>query len=214
MEMLTDHLRATIAEHSYAHISKIFDTTIKEIYADEAEIPVCLPPSLAVFLDIYKGPQSLEETLVKFRKTFEPVRKTFASLQQQFIAERSLGERRKIKRAVENYFKHLPMKYDADTGSSLQAVLSFAPEVIKFLANPHDPSKYSQDLFLKPAEWIREWWLRRPFRHIYRVLKKLEHIRDYEHLLSKNLNLTVNSKEKESFERYYKQYVRAYSKDS
>lgn len=212
IELLTDNLRGAIAEYGYARIGEIFGSTIKDVYDDESEIPLCLPPSLAIFLDVYKGVGSLPASITEFRRQFEPVRRTFGSLQMQLLSARSLGERRKIKRLIESYFKQLPQRYNADIGSSLQSVLSFAPDVVNMVTSINDPTKFARDLLGKPAEWIRQWWINRPLRHIYRILKRLEHITEYEDLLAKHLNIDVSPAEKQIFEEYYSNFINAYSK--
>jgi hypothetical protein len=183
--------------------------SVETVYEDEAQVPLAMPPTLAVFLDLFRSENSIPDAIAAFRNCFSPARSAFRALERDFTSAASLKERLKIKRRVRDVAKFTESRY-TQTTTLVESVVGFAPEVLKPLSNPHDPSKYSKELIAKPVEWIRNWWVRRPFRHVYSVLDRLHEIEGYEDLVPNILGYHITPEDKRTFVAAYSEYLTMY----
>ncbi len=150
----------------YGAVAKAFDTDVSAVTADDAEIPLALPPSLALFLGELQATRDAASAVSALRARFAPLRRRLADIQAR-RANGALGTRLEAKRELAAALA--AAAGDAPQQTTLRDVIDLVPEVTKMAAAPLDPTKYSAALVLKPAEWIRRWWSRRPIQAVLDV---------------------------------------------
>ena len=150
----------------YGAVAKAFDADVSAVAADDAEIPLALPPSLALFLGELRVSRDVATAISALRARFTPLRRRLADIQAR-RANGTLGARLEAKRELAAALA--AAAGNAPQQTSLRDVIDLVPEVTKVAAAPLDPTKYSAALLLKPAEWIRRWWSRRPIQVVLDV---------------------------------------------
>jgi hypothetical protein len=213
IDLFSDHLRASVAERAYGVVAEAFKTTVEAVFADEAQIPLYLPPTLAIFLELFASTGCLFEAIDSFRREFAAIRRSFLALEKEFISASSLGERLRVKHRVLELLKSLELHYTTRDDSKLETVMGFAPDILNPLSNPSDPTKYSKELLTVPLSWVRDWWRKRPFRHVFRLRNRLESVSNYENLASQVLAVSFDKEQKESFLALYQQYLARYGRE-
>jgi hypothetical protein len=211
IDVLTKHLRSSLAERVYGVVARAFGSTVEAVYEDEREVPLPLPPTLAVFLDMLRSKGNPGAAVEEFRALFAPVRRAFRELEDEFAAATSIAERRKIKQKIAAVTGSLKTHFEHANDTSLETVMGFAPEVLKPLSAPLDPGNYSRELLTKPVGWVRDWWRSRPFRHVFALRKRLESIVGYESLATQALGITLDQGEREYFLEDYRRYLALYN---
>lgn len=214
VDLFTDHLRQAIAHKVYKRVARAFKDTIETVFADETQLPLFLPPTMTIFLDHYRSTNDLSETLERFRNEFAPLRKTLQNWENKMRRAETLSERLNAKENISQALKALETRYALRSDSALEAVVSFAPEVFKPLANPWDPSKYSKELLSKPLSWIRTWWNSRPLRQVFRLRKRLQNIVEYENLANRVLGVEFDPQEREEFLKHYTRYLDLFGRET
>jgi hypothetical protein len=69
--------------------------SVETVYEDEAQVPLAMPPTLAVFLDLFRSENSIPDAIAAFRNCFSPARSAFRALERDFTSAASLLERLK-----------------------------------------------------------------------------------------------------------------------
>jgi len=207
IDLFTDYLRAGISEKVYHVVAQAFESTLEMVYADEAPVPLFLPPTLAIFLEIYQSTSDLSEAIDEFRAQFAPMREGFQKLENDLLNAKTIRERVEIKDKILKTLKSLASHHELKDEATLETVIGYAELVAKPFSNPLDPSKYSKELLLKPLDWIKGWWRDRPLRTAFQLKKRLQSIENYEHLASRVLGLTFDRREKELFLKHYNSYL-------
>ena len=207
IDLFTDYLRASISERVYHVVAQAFESTLEMVYADEAPVPLFLPPTLSIFLEIYQSTSDLSRAIDEFRDQFGPMRQAFHKLENDLLNAKTLGERVEIKEKILQTLKSLASYYELKDEATLETVIAYAELAVKPLANPLDPSKYSKELLLKPLDWIKGWWRDRPLRTAFQLKKRLESIENYEQLASRVLGIDFDQDEKELFLEHYNSYL-------
>lgn len=214
LDTFADHIRLSTAEKIYRVIADAFKENIELVYEDEAQIPLFLPPSLSIFLDLYRSSHDLSRTIDDFRDEFAGVRRDFRSLEEKFTNAETLQERIAIKHQLGDVIKSVKTHYQLDDDSVLESVLGYAPAVLNPLTNPADPSKYSKELLTQPVEWLRHWWRKRSLRHVFRLRERLYQVSRYERLASEVLEVQLDEQDKQKFYGYYNDYLALYGRKS
>ncbi|MCI0615658.1 hypothetical protein L0244_21940 [bacterium] len=203
IDVFSDHIRSSVSEKVYQVVAAAYKSNVETVYEDETQIPLFLPPTLAVFFEIHRSTHDLEKTIDIFRKEFAGIRRDFRLLEERLVASSTLQERIEIKRQLEEVVRSVKKYHEMNDDSFIEAILGFAPEVLNPLSNPTDPSKYSKELLTKPLTWIKDWWKSRPLRHVFRLRKRLYAVSNYERLVSDAIGIEFNQEEKKHYlERY------------
>ena len=212
IELLTDHLRAGIAEEVYRVVARAFETDVETVYADEEPVPLFLPPTLAVFLDIFQSTKDLAKTIDAFRGEFAALRRGLRELETRSLQARTIAERMEIKQKIVSTLGSLVSHYQSKQDATLETVISYGEIALKPLVNPLDPTKYSKELLLKPLGWIKTWWRDRPLRAAFDLRKRLHDIKEYEGLAGRALGLELDQEEKQRFYSVYDAYLALYER--
>lgn len=214
LSALTEHIQLHSSERIYQAIADVFKEDIDMIREDDAAIPFVPPPSLSVFLTMYRSSHNLSKTIDDFRGEFAGVRQEFCTLAEQRMKARTMQERLDFAHRLNDIVQLVQRHYRRQDPSWLAASLSFAPDVLNPLSNPLDPSKYSTALLAKPIEWIRSWWKRRPLQHVFHLRERLYQLAVDERLASEMLGIEFNAKVTEDFNRHYMEYLDLYKRKS
>jgi len=91
---------------------------------------------------------------------------------------------REAKRRFRAVLAQLRAAPESRGGAVVDQALDLAPAITKVLVNPLDVTAYSANLVKTPRDWIRTWWLRRPYRLAFRLRERLLAVRGYGDLLA------------------------------
>jgi hypothetical protein len=212
IDLLGDHLRASISEELYRVVARAFESDVREVYADEAAVPILMPPTLTIFLETFKTSPDLSRAIDSFRNEFAALRQGLRKLENENLEATTLGERLEIKHRIVQILESLKSHYKMRDDATLETVLGFGEVALKPLTSPLDPSKYSSELIKKPLNWIKTWWRNRPLKAAFQLKKRLQSIDEYEKLSSEVLGIEFDRKEKERFNSDYNSYLSLYQR--
>ena len=203
-------LRRSLPHELFQVIAKSFKASIEDVYDDLSNEVISLPPFLALYLDKVRAGHDRIDAFFELREEFRELRSAITDLQNQLCSSQSLRARVDAKRRFNRLVTSLTRHYDLKHVFFLEEAVAFAPDILKPLGNPFDPGKYSTSLIQKPVEWIRDWWQHRPFKIAYELRSKLLDLPEYEKLAQSALGISLDSKAKLDFIRYYDDYMTLY----
>jgi hypothetical protein len=208
---ISNHVTRSTQGRVYKVVAKAFGAIVEEVQRDEAGVHVSLPPVAALFLDELRSARDLRLAVDKIRDKFGPLRRSLSSLQEEMGAKGSIGDRLKAKRILQKVMSEIEIRYRIENSATIDQLIAYAPEVIKPLTKPLSPGSYSAALVRQPLDWVRKWWLRRPFRIVFNLRKTLLGIPDYDHLLEQAIGIELNNAELADFQAHYDKYLNLYS---
>lgn len=214
LSALAENIQLHASERLYQAIADIFKEDIDMIRKDDSAIPFVPPPSLSVFLTLYRSSRDLSKAIDDFRDEFAGVRQEFSTLAEKRMKARTLQERLEFAHQLNDIVQSVKTHYRRQDRSFLAAFFAFAPDVLNPLSNPLDPSKYSTTLLTKPVEWIKSWWKRRPLQHVLHLRERLYQLAIDERLASEMLGIEFNARVTEDFYRHYNAYLDLYKRKS
>ncbi len=213
LDAFASHIRLFTAEKIYQVVAQAFKENIHLVYEDEAFIPLCLPPSLSIFFELYRSSHDLSKAIDDFRKEFAGVRQDIYSFEEKLKKAKTLQDRIEIKHNMKDVLSSMKTYYQLNNDLHLETILGFAPEILNPLTNPTDPSKYSDKLLTMPVSWVKDWWKKRSFRHVFDLRKRLHKIAEYEQLASSILNIDFGRTDNHDFYEFDDKYQSLYRKD-
>lgn len=213
-EAIARQLSPTIQQGVCQVVAEAFKTNVAEAYKDCEPTAIALPPIVSVFLNKLRENDDLSLCVTQIRNEFEGLRDALRQLQRDLREAETLHQRLDAKDHIQEVLSSLKTHYDIRDDANLEEAIGFAPEVLKPLANPLDPSKYSADLVRKPLHWVRDWWLKRPYRLAYQLRNQLLSIPRYHDLLNDSLGIHIGKEETEFFQHIYGEYIALYGVSS
>jgi hypothetical protein len=72
--LLTNHIGQTTQDAVYGAVAESFHATVTDVYADDDEQPIYLPPALTLFLDHRRRGQDIDEAVSRLRRDHQPLR--------------------------------------------------------------------------------------------------------------------------------------------
>lgn len=207
---LCDQLTRSVPQSIYRAIAEAFGATLDEVLEDVRPAPIRMPPLLLMVLEQIRQGRDPCEAILNTRNEFAALRATMTRLQLELQGLGSITDRIQAKRRLRFVLDDLEKHYKMRDDSAIEEVIAFAPEVLKPLTNPTNPEKYSADLIRKPIKWIREWWIKRPFRLAYKLREMVGGVTAYEALASAALGVTFTETESAEFARHFSEYLALY----
>jgi hypothetical protein len=214
---MTDHVRRTVQDRVYEVVAGAFRTSVGEIYEDEEPDPLYLPPALALFLDHLRRHGDIAAAVDDLRYQHRKLRRSLTELQKTLDTGSTLGEMRAARRRFNAALEALRADLGPDDQAAVGTVdqlIEIVPGVVKVAANPLDPVGYAEALLMRPADWIRSWWLRRPVRSALRLSTRLDHLSNYERLLEEATGQSCDAAEVDALRRRYGDTLDLYGCDS
>jgi hypothetical protein len=183
---ITEDLRRWTQETVYQAVAASFATTVREVYDIEQPLPVYLPPALALFLERLRDGAEPGPAVLDLRREHRRLRAALADLPSARRGAASLKELRNARRRAAAALTQLDTGPRAGMGQqgALDRIVDLAPEIAKVAVNPLDITAYQAALVKAPVDWLRTWWLRRPYRPVFRLRDRLLAIRGYDRLLT------------------------------
>jgi hypothetical protein len=195
-EAFCRHVQTAVQDNVYQAIALAFGRDVEEVYASERNMPIFLPPATALFLDRLRATGDIAGSVIWFRKEFSSLRVALKRIQADMVQGKTIAERQAGLKKLAFVLEGLAGQYgDARNKSTLESLIDYAPEVISPLLNPMDPGSYSAKLILQPAQWIRDWWQKRPFRAAFEARDLLAKVEDYQNLVPDVLGISISPKE-------------------
>ena len=206
IRLLTKQFHTIVESEVTLLLTSKFKKDVEFAYRSQ-KIPLVLPPTLALFLNYYRISHNLSTAIDEFRDLFSKTREVFRCAEEDLSLAKTIGDRLKIQQRMTKALEHLKTNFETNDDTYLEAALNYAPEVLKPLSNPLDPTKYSSALIAKPIEWVHNWWLSRPLRHVSKVVKRLSALQKYESLVYDALGISIKEEEHNRLIDSYQKYL-------
>jgi hypothetical protein len=136
-------------------------------------------------LERSKDPEDIIEQIFIVRDEYSKLREGFVNLENERQSAKSLKERKKIRLRQRMLLEKAASSFEPSATVTLQNIVKYVPELLKAAIAPTSPTNYSADLFLKPTDWIVEWWQKRPVSKLFNLSRRIEKIEDYHKLIQK-----------------------------
>lgn len=205
-ELLRTEVAKLVSEDVMKILTENFQEMVSAAYSRDVEVPIKMPPTLAIFLDIYRDTKDLSTSIIRFRQFFAKTRRALAEAEDSLASVRTVGGRQKAVKRIAKTAAALNTDLNRADDIVLKDALEFVPEILKPLSNPLDPTNYSSRLLSRPIEWIRHWWISRPLRPVYNVKSRLSNIAQYQVLLDETLGISVSGSEQVRLIDHYTKY--------
>jgi len=188
---ITGQVRRTTQDAVYNAVAESFRATVQQVYDDDAPLPIYLPPALTLFLSHLAEGHDLSTSIARLRTEFKPLRQALAQLQQDRERAGTLGEMHAARARFVEVADQLRRHGRPGPAAVLDQALDIVPDVAVALANPLDVTSYPAALLKAPANLIRTWWRRRPYRPAFHLRDRLLAVRDYADLLHRATGINV-----------------------
>ncbi|EGQ9247195.1 hypothetical protein ACTHGC_003640 [Vibrio parahaemolyticus] len=212
LDAIYGRTRANVQQQIIGAVARSFDVTLDEIRADSLhEIPT-MPPLLAIFLDRVRE-KDVMHSIISMREEFAPLRKALCILEGELAQCHSIRDRLSAQRRFKVALDGLTATYRPRTDILLEETISYAPDIVKQLSNPFDLDSFTETLLKRPASWVKDWWIRRPYRLAYRIPDLLMQVQSYEQLTADALGIELKNEDSEAFYARYERCLKLYEKE-
>ncbi len=208
---LNQGLRASVGAQVYAIVAQAFDAAREELLDADVSYEIFIPPLAAILLSRTSESTQLTRELFALRDEFASFRTKFRQMEERRRIVATVKEMKEVRSEIKALFRAVAEKHKDKDSSFVENTLGYAPDIVKPLVNPLDPSSYSGELLKKPYRWIREWWTRRPAARLFSVTRKLEQLETYGKLVPRVFGVEI-TKDDGSFIRKYYQTFRTLTK--
>jgi hypothetical protein len=205
--LITNSIGEAVQDAVYGAVAESFKATVSEVYEHDLQLPLYLPPSLSLFLEYLRDGSDISLALQRLRADFKPLRTALARLAEDSRQAATLGELRAIKQRFSQISEDLRSPGQTTTAAAIDQALDIAPRLASALVNPLDVRSYSTALVKTPVEWVRRWWLRRPYRLVFKLKDRLLAVRDYDQLSTQIAALQVRPFELAALYDEYDRYL-------
>jgi hypothetical protein len=209
-EAISRQLSPTVHQEVFQVIAAAFKTTVEHAYQDGLPTAIPIPPITSLFLNKMRKQKDFTACIVDIRDEFKGLREAMRRLQSELRGATTIRQRLDAKKILKELLHGLKKHYETCDDAVLDETLGYAPDVLRPLANPSSQETYTANLAKKPLEWIRSWWLKRPFRLAYKLRDRLTSIAAYHDLLPETLGVDIGSEESTEFQELYKQCMSLY----
>jgi len=169
----------------YKRLAEGFQTTITDVYDDQAAAVAYIPPFAALALERSQTAEELLIRILELRQEYSKLRQSLAELEGERREAQSINDRLKYRRHQRALLNEIASAFDRPSRISLEGIIRYVPNVLNPVLKPGDPTKYSADLFMLPLKALLAWWTRRPIAMLFDLADKLQEIKRYEELASK-----------------------------
>jgi hypothetical protein len=142
-----------------------------------------IPPISALVLSRSASLDQLPEQLLRAREEFARYRRYFADFKLALQTSDTIHERRRVLREYRTLLANASGPRPEIV--SMSAMLNLAEKTVAAASGAALPTSYSALLLTQPADWIRQWWQRRPLAILFRLDGKLPRLSEYQVLVDK-----------------------------
>jgi hypothetical protein len=192
---ISNELENSLLNGGYQAIANAFYIPLEELKRLSAPIEVPLPPLTMLLLESAASHRAIGKNLIKLREEFSDLRRSFGDYESAIRAITSLGELVQARRDLIEAASYFSKNYALPERRLIRETTSYFHRAAHVGDNLHNSSSSSSDLFFKPVEWIKEWWLLRNAIHIFDIKAKLTHIQDYSRLWQKLFQKSLTENE-------------------
>jgi len=199
LEGLLDEIHRCVVSEGYELLAKRLGFEADDFLADARPIGLPLPPFTSILLSRCTAPEDIAGKLFELRDEFSDLRESLATLEEERAASLSIKERNKIRKRVAATFSAVARRFDINGGVVLKDVLDYAGDAAEPMFDWSNPTSYRASLLTKPYEWVRDWWLRRPFAQFFHIAKEFRRIKEYNSLVQKVFGVEFEDEDIERF---------------
>jgi hypothetical protein len=167
----------------YRRVAEALKSTVTEIFDDLGEQIAFIPPFAAIVLERSSTPQDIVSKIMEVRGEYKNLRRNMMEIEQARQDAISIAERKKLREKERLMLDYAAKSFERPASIRLEGVIRYIPDLLKPISAPHDITKYNADLLLKPAQWLAEWWRKRPIAPVFDLASKVEQVQDYSRLI-------------------------------
>lgn len=198
-DSLVTYIHNSVIMSAYKLFADKLQCEAEDFLKDASPIGLPIPPFASILLKRCKSPADIGSELLALREEYAELRENLIQLDENRASCTNIKERNAARAKVEAIFEAASKKFHRSGYSTFKSITEFAEDVAKPLYNPYDPSSYSSALLMKPVEWLRNWWYRRPLAQFFDLVKEFRLIPEYDKLVKKVFGIEFNEQEIASF---------------
>lgn len=163
----------------YQKLSDGLNVSLAEIETAFVPGAVFIPPFSAIAMGRSSNPTQLLESIFAVREEFQGLRKQLSALEHERMHKTKWKDKTRLSEQQKTLLREAAKAFESQRIISLEALVRYAPEVMKPVMTPTDPTKYSASLVLQPVEWLIQWWQRRPISKLLQVANQVGEVDKY-----------------------------------
>jgi len=179
LRSLSDLEHNSVVEQGYKILLDRIGPEVDRFIREQRPISLPVPPFAAILLDRCSAKEDVVCRLFELREEFTPLRSELTKMETVALKSTSLEEREDARRSTIDIFTSVAKKFGRTKKTTFASAVDFAGDALELAGDPLNPKSYKSSLLLKPVEWIRDWWLRRPLTQLFDVADEFQNIADY-----------------------------------
>jgi hypothetical protein len=199
LDSVISYISDSVVMSAYKLFAQRLQCEAEDFLRDASPIGLPIPPFTSILLERCKSVADIGSELLSVREKYSELRENLIRLEENRLGCTDIGERNAVRAKTEAIFKAASKKLRGSRYSTFKGLAEFAEEVAKPIYNPYDPSSYGSALLLKPIEWLRNWWYRRPLAQFFDLANEFRRIQKYNKLVKKVFNIEFTAQEIASF---------------
>jgi hypothetical protein len=196
-----NYFQPSVREKLYEQLAAALRASVDTV-AQQFEGPIVfIPPFSALVLSRAPGPTEILSEILALRAEYSDFRGKMYELERDHFEARSLNDRLKALRKIEQLGKEVTRPFDQPSRMKLEPALRYIPDVAQIAANPTNPVEWTRALLGLPTEALLSWYRRRPVAKLVQTARGVGALPDYDSLLAKHFGRRLADEFQRSFEK-------------
>lgn len=189
-----NYFQPSVRERLYQQLASALGATVDAI-AEEFDGPIVfVPPFSALVLNRAATPAEIPSETLALRAEYSNFRRKMCEMERGRLEARSLNDRMKALRQIEQLGKAVVRPFDQPSQVKLEPALRYIPDAIELATNPTNPAGWARVLLGLPTEALLSWYRRRPVAKLIRAGRAVGALHNYDRLLTKHFGESVASR--------------------
>ena len=193
-ENFPNYFRSAVRGSIYEKLATALRVTVDKVAQQFEASIVFVPPFSAIVLDRAASPEDMLTETLALRSEYSEFREKMRQLEHERTEAKSLNDRVKILRRIEQLGKEVTRHFDQPAEMKMEPTLRYIPDAAELLANPANPSGWVKVLLGLPTELLLGWYRRRPVSKLVQTSKTVGALSEYDSLLTKHFGAEMASK--------------------
>jgi hypothetical protein len=181
-----NYFKPSVRVDLYQQLATALRTTVDTV-AQEFDGPIFfIPPFSALVFDRAATPADIPTEMLALRAEYSGFRNKMTELEHDRLEARSLNDRMKALRRLEQLGKEVARPFDEPSRVKLEPALRYIPDAVDLAVNPTNPTGWAKVLLGLPTEALLSWYRRRPVAKLVRAGRTVGSLAEYGSLLRKH----------------------------
>jgi hypothetical protein len=200
LESLLDEVHRSVVSEGYEVLAERLRYEAQDFLADARPVGLPLPPFMSILLSRCNSVRDIVPRLLEMREEFEVLRTNLTNLEETRLSAATIKDRNESRLRVEAIFKSVAKAFDKTGYATFKSVVDYAGDASSVALDWSNPASYKSSLVTQPLDWIKAWWLRRPFAQLFDIGQEFRRIEDYNKLVQRVFNAEVDQQDIRRFE--------------